>query len=235
MSKNKRSKDKMSKLIKANIPMWEIEGNDKINDYAEEIAEVSLQLKSIEAEIKEINENIEGIDSRINIYLSNVLNIPDFKQSKHAVLIRDDYNIEIYDAKDIETSELDIEDYGNITGAVDLPEPLMTCKSGKKQTLKILNYLNEYNSLVDDFNSSIDEYTDYSESHEELWTEVKEIVKTLKYFKLHDNDEEVESFDINKHILLIALNDSEEWGFKYIRKEDEKEFNKLLKEESSEN
>lgn len=221
------------KKIKTDIPMWEIDGNEKLTNYAAIIAEINFQLKSLEKELIETNENIDAIDKRINLYLGNVLNIRNFVQSEYAILITEDYHINVYTLDSID-KDIDDEDYE--LEVTDLPsEPFLVHKSNSKQALKIVNYLEEYNDLISEYNDEMEYYESYADDHKTLWTEVKDVVKQLNFLSVKDSEieieedeEEIEYFDDKKHILIIAQNSSNEWGFRYINKKDEKKLNKLL-------
>lgn len=211
------------KKIESNVPMWEIDGNSTMQNYAEEIAGITLQMKNLENELQEMNDNVEILNKRINIYLGNIFGIQDFEQSKYAIIVKEDYKIEIYNVDDIELDE----DGEYITE--ELPEPLLVHKSNTKQTTKILNQLREYNDLIDDFNICFEDCDDYLEAHKLLWSEVKHLARTIKFFSTATEEgEEIEVYNEEKHVLLIAQNSFNEWGFKYIRKEDEDSFNQYL-------
>ena len=89
-----RNKDSF-KQIESNVPMWAID-NDKLKIYAKNIAEVSLEIKSLERELKELSDKIENFNNRLNIYLSNVFEIPNLEHSQHALLIKENNEIAIY-------------------------------------------------------------------------------------------------------------------------------------------
>ncbi|AEO93349.1 gp78 [Bacillus phage G] len=222
------------KKIISNVPIWEIDGNKQIKKYAKEIAEVTIQLKSLESELEEMNEDIVAADKRVNMYLSNVLGLENFEQSKQAIFVRENHKIEIYNVEDLKKGKSDEEFEDEEILLEDLPEPLYIHKSNPKQTMKILNQLEFYNDLLDDFSILLDEFDNYAESHKLLWVEVKKMVGGMKFLALETDDEEIESYSEEKHLLLIAQNSSEEWGFKYIRKEDEEKFNNCLSEQLQE-
>lgn len=216
---------KLSKLLQANVPMWEIDGDETISSYAEQIADINFQLKSLEVELEETNENVESLDNRINMYLGNIFGIKDFEQSKHAISIEDNSDIAVYNIADIDTES------GEPITRESLPDPVLVYKSNIKQSTKIFNYLSDFNDLVDEFNIGLEDYESYIESHKELWSKAKETMKTVKYFKLYDgNKDEIEVYNEEDHVLLIAQNEKEEWGFRYIRKEDESKFNDFVSE-----
>lgn len=218
MAKNKDS----FKQIESNVPMWAID-NDKLKIYAKNIAKVSLELKSLERELKELSDKIESFNNRLNIYLSNVFEIPNFEHSQHALLIKENNEIAIYPIEMIQNQN-DI-DFDN------LPEPKYTKKLSHKRMLKVFNQLKEFNELVDEFNSYLEEYEEFLKEHSTLWKEVKELVKNLTIISVRDNndtEDDFEEFDEDKHVLVIVQDINNEWGFRYIKKEDEEEFNKFV-------
>lgn len=224
-----RKKNK-NELPKPNVDMWEIEGNEEVKEYAEEIADIVFLLTSLEKELKDMNDSVEVTNNRINIYLGNIFGIQNFEQNKHAIIIREKYLIDVYNVEDIPN---DIDD---VDVSIDsLPEPVLKHQSNVKQTKKILEQLNNYNDLVDDFNILLDEYTGYLESHSTVWDEAKQVINNLYLLALEDDSEQdTEFYDEEKHALLIAENEDNEWGFRYIRKEDESKFNNFLSEKLEE-
>jgi hypothetical protein len=211
----------MGKLIESNVPMWEIDGNDKLSRYASAIAELSFEIKKAEHEMVQLNQEIESSHQRINMYIGNVLGIQDYEHLENVLVVNEQFQISIYPTEVFEQAN------GN---ADALPETDQTYTINKKLVQKIVDMLFGYNDLIDAFDELNAEYTDALKEHKQSWVDVKKIVQNINYLQLHTQEPstDVEGFDDEKHTLIIVQNKQGEWGFRYIRKEDEKAFNEFI-------
>ncbi|MNJ90136.1 hypothetical protein D3C87_77300 [compost metagenome] len=215
----------MKKSIELNIPMWEIDRNAGINDFANQIIEIRMDLSELEIDLVTINKDIAVYNKRIDIYLSNVFNKPNFKHSDHVIALKENKDIHIFKRKNVSKNNESTEGL----------KPTFVIKINQKRIIRIMEILNDYNELIDEFDDLLAEYEDTADIHTELWSDVKSALKNTKFLRIYDNnkkDQEIEEFDEEKHFLVIVPNNKNAWGFKYIRKEDENKFNEFMEAQS---
>lgn len=214
---------KSSKKLK--IPMWEIDRNTKIKDYAEQIVEINQDMQELEFELINHKSNIEAYSKRIDIYLTNIFKKPNFKHAEHVIKMLEGNKASIYKRKHIMKNDGIID---------DKIKPSFVCQLTKQQVDKIMVNLNDYNEYIDEFDEIIDEYEEAMEIHQQLWDDVKDELRNTKFIRILEKEQnEVEEYDEEKHVLVITQDKKDDWNFKYIRKEDEETFNKFLDSESN--
>ncbi|MNC20583.1 hypothetical protein D3C75_685380 [compost metagenome] len=218
--------DIMAKKKQTAISIWEIRGDEALNEQAEIIAEIRQGVKDSEEKILELEEQINVANSRINMYIENTLGVENYDNHKHLIVINEEYEASIYPISFFSTEKETI--------ISDLPKPDETYKLTKNQATKILTMVQEYNNMALDFEIEVDEYDDMLDYHEELWDEIYKVLKQTKMFKFYDGEEtgDIELFDEDKHTLLITKDENSGWSFKYIRKNDEEQFYKDLKDKA---
>lgn len=210
--------------MKLDFPIWQIDGDKSITQQANSIASITSQLGEIEKEIIDYNKKIDTTDKRLNMYFENIFGLKNFKQNEHGVYITEKYEVLIYPVDVLMNCE------SNEDGTViidQLPEPIISHKSNKKQTRTILEKLVEFNTLIVKYNEAHDEYKELNAEIEKIWVSVKEDLKKTKFFSVYQEQELhecLESYNEEEHSLVLAQNDNNDWGFKFIRKENEKEF-----------
>lgn len=212
----------MKKSVELNVPMWEIDRNAGINDFANQIIEIRIDLNELEMDLIELKKAIEVYNKRIDIYLSNAFNKPNFKHSEHLLALRGNNDIRVFKRTNVSKNN----------GSIEGIRPSFVVKMNQKRIAKIMENLNDYNDLIDDFDELLIEYEDAADLHAELWSDVKSALKSTKFLRIYDNSkekQEIEEFDEEKHSLVIVSDNKNTWGFKYIRKEDEDKFNEFMR------
>lgn len=215
----------MSDIIEVGIPMWGIGGDKELDQQAAIIAETRMDIKKTDKLLDELEEQLETLSKRSNMYIKSTIQIHDYDHLKHILFIDDKLKAHIYLREDYEK--------------VDSFEEISKSNKGdsiqlsKKQADKIIELMYEYNGLIDDYEDFTEAYDDLVAYHEEVW---EEVISSLTDFSgLHvydpDDEEEVEPFDLEKHTLLVIKDENDRWVFRYIRQEDEEEFNKTIEDE----
>lgn len=216
----------MSDFIEIGIPMWGIGGDEELDQQATIIAETRQNIKKTDAFLDELEEKIEALSNRSNMYIKSIIKMPDYDSLKHVLFINDKLKASVYL----------IEEYQNIDSFDELPKPKEEdmIQLTKKQSDKIIDLMYDYNELVEDYDEYTESYDDLVAYHDEVWENV--INSLVKFSGLHvydpDTSDEIEQFDLEKHCLLVIRDEKDQWVFRYIKKEDEEEFNQLIEEEN---
>ena len=211
-----------------NVPMLGIVGDTGLNELAGVIAELRKEIKIIEEEALKKESDLEAMNQRLNMYIKTILDIEDYDNSKDLLIINEKNEACIYPHNTI----------GSESDLTNLPPTDQKYKITYKQAEKIINYMESYSYVVFDYEDLLDEYDNLVEEHEELWSHIHESLEDSKFFQIHDGKKEqendIEMFNQKKHLLFVVKEESGRWGFKYIRKKDEKKFYKMIDEQKGE-
>ena len=212
--KNKNNED---------FPMWSII-DSSLDEQAAIIAETRKAIKEVEQNIIELEEEIEVLNNRINLYIRNVLNYPKYNNLNDLILIKDDFSAQIHPISIFHLKD-DLTKY---------PEPKFSTQLTKNQATKILNFIKEYNHMAYYYEELVDTFNELLEYDDELMEDAINSLKETTLLHICDNEleeENIELFDDKKHDLIIVKEqENSNWCFKYIRKEDKENFNKSVKE-----
>lgn len=213
------------------LPMWGIVGDEGLDELAEIIAEIRDEIIDIEKEILQKEAELDAINGRLNIYIKNALCIEDYDNTKDLIVINEKNEASIYPQSILDDETIDVK---------NLPNSEKTYKVTKKQSEKIVEYMESYSYIVYDYEDLIEEYDEIVDYHDQLWDNIHESLCDSKFLKVYsketiDIEEQIEPFNKKKHLLLIVKNEDGNWGFKYIRKKDEKKFFKMVQDKKEEN
>lgn len=213
----------MSDIIVSDFPIWGLGGDDELDQQASIIAETRQKLKQTDLALTDLEEKLEIIENRANMYIKNIIKVDEYDGRKHMLFIDDKYKATLFQLEEYQSiiesgEEIDITDRDFI-------------QLTRKQADKIVSIMWEYDDLAEEYEDFMESYEDLSSYHDEVWEEATNTLTDFSGLLVYETDtEEVEQFDLEKHILLVIKDENNKWGFRYIRKEDEEEFNKLISE-----
>jgi hypothetical protein len=215
---------------KIELPIWGIVGDDNLSELAALISELRVEIKDIEQELVKKEEEMDVINGRLNIYINNSLGINDFDNNKDFLVINEKNEAFVYPQELL--VEKDIQEISN------LPEPEVKYQISKKQSEKIIKYMDDYAEISFEYEDLMDECDELLDYHDQLWDDIHQSLSDSKFLKVYNKesveDENMETFDSKKHMLFVVKDESESWSFKYIRKKDEKKFYKQIEENKKE-
>lgn len=170
-------------------------------------------------EIEELQEEIESIGNKLNLYVNNMINFK-FSYKDHILLFDKDKIANIYSYKNLYNSidEEDIEE--------KLNEPLYSQKIKQSQIKRCVDYINNFNEVFLDYDCVINEMNEYIEEYDDLINDIKENIKELEISHFNKKDtSKIVMFDEKKHDLLIVKDlTGTTWKFVYLDKANKEAF-----------
>lgn len=221
-----------------NFKIFVIKGDEEIKEIAAEAGELNSDINNLLEEINDVHAQLTNVESKLTMYISNAIkNEYPFDISIHTPVFGKDNKVYIHHIKDVDNIICEIEEDDEIeninyifeSDILDkLPEPLYTTQLNKKQisTCKKLMYAcSEILQVYMDCKYEID----FSYSYFGLLVdEVKNHLIENRVFSVITKDtlknSLVEKYNEDKHEILLIRDNSNEWGFIYINKDQKNDF-----------
>lgn len=233
------------------FPIFTVYGNDYFEEDLHEMIEIQHIIEEIKEDINNSSLKLKELGHQLNFYLNNIINLEKkFKCKNQLIVFTNKTNqIAIYDRDQINDKvELLIQEYegveeeicknllDNLNDDEILPETDKKFKINNKQYKKLNELVQQYNDLFiqyEYFNYDLNEhYYDYNE----ILEDIKKSLSKIQMMEIVDEktyDDEFESFDNDKHDLLITKDKiNNKWQLIYLRKENKYEFLDLIKQYS---
>jgi hypothetical protein len=212
---------------KINLSIWSFEGDTSLSEMAKIIAELKEDIKEIDNLLYEQEEILEALNNRLTIYIKNIFNIDDYDHTKDAIFINEKYLASIYPIEFLTDDKFEPK---------KLPNSDRSYQITRNQAQRIADYVNEYAVLSIEYENQLSEYDELFDYHEEIWDGIHRSIRerNLLHVVRQESNDEIEIFDEKKHILLVLKDESGSWGFRYIRKKDEKKFHKFIEQNKKE-